>query len=429
MLSHVFRGRFRLLMALAMAIGIIPVAQASAALTPSNAGVVANAFGSYVAVGEIITIGRTAVAGLSCNADPATNPSDSNTVATLNLPVLGSLGVLNSRVNAGPSNGGLESHAMANLAELNLLGGLISGTLVQSEVTARMDGSGNISFDTSGSTLADLNVAGIAINANSGPNTRIDLNILGITGHVTLNEQQITSGGRVMTVTAIHIVIDQPDLLRGLLGVKPLTEVIVARARAGFTKDKTSLAAHAYGSKVTVGSLLRLGPSARIGLPCKGTDGNTLTNTLVNINLPPILSLGLMDTSVAGDSDSGKSFAKATAQVAHLNLLGLVQADVIRSVAYAEKSGGTIKLDTKSPDGDESKFLTLIVLGASITLDVGPNTKVSVPGLASLWLNRVIKTSNSIEVRGVDLSVLKNNPLGVLLGTTVRLAVAHAGVH
>jgi hypothetical protein len=434
MLSHVFRGRFRLLMALAMAIGIVPVASANAAITPSNAGVVANAFGSYVSVANIITIGRTAVAGLSCNVDPATNPMDSNTVATVSLPVIGTLGVLNSEVSAGPATvnnaAGLQSKAKSNLANLNLLGGLISGTLIQSSVVASMDGSGNITFDTSGSTLADLNVAGIKINANAAPNSQIDLNVVGITGRVILNEQTVTSAGRVMTVRAIHIVIDQPDLLRGLLGVKPLTEVIVAQARAGFTDTKTSLDGMAYGSLVKVGGLLRLGPSARVGLPCKGTGGTPVTNTLVSINLPPILNLGVMNTSVNGEAVSnGTSYSESSAEVLNLNLLGLVKADVIKSVAYAEKTNGVVTLATEGPKAGKTQFLTLIVLGNPITINVAPNTKVSIPGLATLWLNRVIKGSDFIEVRGLDLSVLNNNPLGVLLGTTVRLAVAHASVH
>jgi len=431
MLSHVFRGRFRLLMALAMAIGIIPVASANAALTPNNAGVVANAFGSNVAVAQIITIGRTAVSGLSCNVDPATNPTDSNTVATVNLPILGTLGVLNSEVSAGPANGGLQSRAKSNLADLNLLGGLITGTLIQSSVVANMDAAGNITFDTSGSTLAHLNIAGlININAQAAPNTSIDLNVLGITGHVILNEQTVTSGGRVMTLRAVHVVIDMPSLLQGLLGVKPLTDVTIAQARAGFTDTKTSLDGMAYGSLVKVGGLLRLGPSARVGLPCKGTGGTPVTNTLVSINLPPILNLGVMNTSVNGvASSTGTSYSESSAEVLNLNLLGLVKADAIKSVAYAEKTGGNVTLSTEGPNAGKTQFLTLIVLGNPITINVAPNTKVSIPGLATLWLNRVIKGTDFIEVRGLDLSVLNNNPLGVLLGTTVRLAVAHASVH
>src|SRR5205085_11600217 len=110
-------------------------------------------------------------------------------------------GVLNSEVSAGPSNGGLQSRAKANLADLNLLGGLITGTLLQSSVVADMDGSGNITFDTAGSTLAHLSISGLLdINAQAAPNPTIDLNVLGITGHVTLNEQTVTSGGRVMTL-------------------------------------------------------------------------------------------------------------------------------------------------------------------------------------------------------------------------------------
>jgi hypothetical protein len=128
--------------------------------------------------------------------------------------------------------------------------------------------------------------------------------------------------------------------------------------------------------------------------------------------------------------NGGTSFSESTAEVLHLNVLGLVQVDAIKTVAFAKKDASGVTLDTKGPDGQATQFLNVIVLGKAIVVDVnaGP-TKISIPGLATLWLNRVIKTSNSIEVRGVDLSVLKNNPLGVLLGTTVRLAVAHASVH
>jgi hypothetical protein len=446
MLSHVFRGRLRLLLALAMtAIAIAPVASANAAsIDPNKAGVVANAFGSYVAVAQLVTVGRTAVAGLSCNADPSTNPSDSNTVATATIPIIGTLGVLNSKVDASQDSNGITSHAQSNLLDLNLLGGLITAKVLQSDVVAKMDTSGNITFDTSASTTADVNIAGlIHLTANAAPNTTIDLNVLGITGHVTLNEQQVTSGGRVMTLRALHIVIDQPDLLRGLLGVKPLTEVTIAQARAGFTETRTNLDGMAYGSLVKVGGLLRLGPSARVGMPCKGTGGTPVTNTLVSVNLPPILSLGVMDTGVNGvTSNNSTSWSAAAAKVLNLNLLGLVKADALFSVAYAEKDpGGSVKLDTAVPSDKTcpvttatgapcaTQFVTLVVLGNPITIDVSPNTKVSIPGLATLFLNRVIKTSDSIEVRALDLSVLNNNPLGVLLGTTVRLAVAHASVH
>lgn len=447
MLSHVFRGRLRLLVALAMtAIAIAPVAAANAAtIDPSKAGVVAQAFGSSVNVASLVTIGRTASAGLSCSADPTTNPSDSNTVATVNLPIIGTLGVLNSNVDANQAaDGTITSHARSNLANLNLLGGLITGQLLQSDVVAKMDSSGNITFDTSASTLVNLNVAGLLhVDLNAAPNTTIDLNVLGITGHVTLNEQQVTSAGRVMTVRAVHVVIDQPDLLRGLLGVKPLTDIVIAQARAGFTESRTNIDGMAYGSLVKVGGLLRLGPSARVGEPCKGTGGTPVTNTLVSVNLPPILNLGVMDTGVNGvTSNNSTSWSAAAAKVLNLNLLGLVKADAIFSVAYAQKdTGGNVTLDTAVPSDKtcpvvtqtgepcSTKFLTLVVLGSPITIDVSPNTKVSIPGLATLYLNRVIKTSDSIEVRGLDLSVLNNNPLGVLLGTTVRLAVAHASVH
>jgi hypothetical protein len=323
------------------------------------------------------------------------------------------------------------------VAQLNLLGGLISGDLIQSDVVANMDANGNISFDTSKSNLVNLNVAGIKIAANAAPNSEIDLNIVGIHGRVVLNEQTTSSAGRVMTVKQIHIVIDQPDLLRGLLGVKPLTNIELAVAKAGFTESRTSLDGMAYGALVKVGGLLRVGPLSRIGLPCKGTPNGPVTNTLLTVNVPALLNLGVLNTSVNGQTTQNGSFSESTAEVLHLNLLGLVKADAIRTVAYAAKdSSGHVTLLNHDPNANPNdpndplttQFLVINVLGSTIAVNAD-NTKVSLPGLATLWLNRVIKTSDSIEVRGVDLSVLNNNALGVLLGTTVRLAVSHASVH
>jgi hypothetical protein len=57
-----------------------------------------------------------------------------------------------------------------------------------------------------------------------------------------------------------------------------------------------------------------------------------------------------------------------------------------------------------------------------------PNTKVSIAGLGTLWLHRVIQTSTSIEVRMVELVVDASNTLGLPIGADVRIAVAHSAI-
>jgi hypothetical protein len=53
-----------------------------------------------------------------------------------------------------------------------------------------------------------------------------------------------------------------------------------------------------------------------------------------------------------------------------------------------------------------------------------------VAGLGTLWLHRVITTSNTIHVIMIQLIVtVPNNPLGLAPGTKVNVASAKVGVH
>jgi hypothetical protein len=61
--------------------------------------------------------------------------------------------------------------------------------------------------------------------------------------------------------------------------------------------------------------------------------------------------------------------------------------------------------------------------------DVPPNTRLRILGLGTLWLHRIIQTSNSIEVRMIELIVTEPNGFGIAVGTNIRVAVASASVH
>jgi hypothetical protein len=54
---------------------------------------------------------------------------------------------------------------------------------------------------------------------------------------------------------------------------------------------------------------------------------------------------------------------------------------------------------------------------------------VRIAGLGALWLHRVVKGSNSIEVRMIELIVKHDNALGLPIGSDIQIAVAHASVH
>jgi hypothetical protein len=54
------------------------------------------------------------------------------------------------------------------------------------------------------------------------------------------------------------------------------------------------------------------------------------------------------------------------------------------------------------------------------------NTRLSVPGVGVLWLHRVIRKDNQIEVRMIELQVRKPNSLGLPVGADVQVGVARA---
>ena len=80
-------------------------------------------------------------------------------------------------------------------------------------------------------------------------------------------------------------------------------------------------------------------------------------------------------------------------------------------------------------DDTGSKFVGLKVSGhPDIHDNVPPNTKVTIAGLGTLWLHRVIKTDSYIEVRMIELVVSEANKYGIKVGTDVRIANAHVSL-
>jgi hypothetical protein len=76
-----------------------------------------------------------------------------------------------------------------------------------------------------------------------------------------------------------------------------------------------------------------------------------------------------------------------------------------------------------------SLFVGLAVAGhPEVGANPAPNTRVSLAGLGTLWLHRIIQTSTSIQVRMVELVVDAENTYGLPVGADVRLAVADVGV-
>jgi hypothetical protein len=287
----------------------------------------------------------------------------------------------------------------------------------------------------SGSAFVSLTVGGVAISDPVPANTRIDLAGLGF---VVLNERVRHEGERAanLTVNMIHVHITQENVLGYPVG----TEIIVAHAFSGISQRQEPVIAivdgHAYGTsakgKIVSPVVIRFnsGQTAPISVPCLGTGGETRSKFVASAKAPSdgsVLDATTIRTTAQGTVGPLSASAETTATVEVVKILDtLVQANAVKADAHASSSGGSPSFSDAG-----SSFGSLSVAGhPEISADVPPNTQVAIAGVGTLWLHRVILESNSIEVRMIELQVtVSGNPLGLAVGTNVRVAVASASVH
>ncbi len=362
-----------------------------------------------------VASGPTAVSTICTET---TGISDSNSVAGVSLGALASTGVIDTSVSSADLSAGSSATAIAEVNGISLLGGLITADAVKS-VSSSISSAGAYSFSSMGTNFTNAIVAGIPIGVDVAPNTHI---LLPGIGHVILNEEIANVGATSasLTVNAIHIKVLQVNSLNLPVG----TEVIVAHAQSSTLANVALISGFGYGSSVTAAGVLDAGRTAVVVLNCSGVDEDE-TNSTAGVNVPGVLTTGVVRTSAQESVTSSSAAGDITASVAGLNLLtGLVTATTITADAGVSASGSNI---TFSDSG--SVFVDLTVAGhPEVGANPAPNTHVSIAGLGTLWLHRVIKTSTSIEVRMVELVVDAANTLGLPVGADVRISVAHVGV-
>jgi hypothetical protein len=395
-------------------------------VTSSGFQFVAEAYGTYATLGNVVVAGKTAVSSLGACGIVEPPVHSENTVVSADATPLFTTGVINTTADGTTLvDGTLQAMATADVHDASLLitqlGGVITADEVKAVSTTTHDNSG---FHTSaeGSTFVNLVVAGVPITVNPPPNT--DISLPGF-GHVVLNEQitKIRPRSASFTVNMIHVFITQANILNIPVG----TQIIVSDASSGLTSGvQATLGGQAYGTKATVARVITSSPSAQVGLGCLGTNGALRTNSVAEVQVPPLFSVGEVVDTAQGRVDEASALAELTSTVQGIDVAtSLVTASLVKADAHASNIGGTV---TFSDTG--SMFVDLHVTGfPNIGDDVPPNTRLQIAGLGTLWLHRIIQTSNSIEVRMIELIVTEANGFGLAIGTDIQVAVAQASVH
>lgn len=378
--------------------------------TTTTSATSGHAYGSLVQASNLAGSGKTAETRVGCGATHATRR---NSTAHADLAPLGTARAVRTHSHTSTNkSGALKTVTEARTAHVSLLGGQIALDALTATAVAH-----TATGTTSGhSELLGLKIGGKPMVVHPAPNTAITIPGL---AKVVLNYQHRVTGSGVN-----RIVVDALKVtLLGGSGYGPLgTTVVVGHATAALhALTGPLLRGSAWGSEVTVGSLVTSNPTFRAWLPCSGAS-NTVRHRGAGINLPKALTTRAVATRAhakPGTTPTSTDWAK----VDGLNLLnGLVKASVIKAQANASKVNGKV---VRTNDG--SHFVGLSINGTPMNDDISPNTKFSLLGIGTLWIDRVVKTAHGVTVHMVEL-VLGHATDGMKKGTVIDVANAKAAV-
>ncbi|WP_163548564.1 choice-of-anchor P family protein [Candidatus Frankia nodulisporulans] len=383
-----------------LAATLVGVGVGTASAVPAPLAYEQYAYGASASVGGVVTAGPLFPTGISCTIQPGLVATNGGLV---NIPgVISAAPTFQSATTAesGPNNNQV-AVTRSTVASVNLLGGLVGLTGLGVTATAVNTGSG---VATAGAvSLGALTILGIPIPLGSiGPNTTIGIPLL---GSITLNEQTVAVNG-IRTIGA-HI--------RILAGVNAGLDVIVGLTQSRFlNKPPVFMTGVAYSNLIAAGPV-SVGPLVAQSVPC---NGGTSTSNLVGINLPDIVTTGVITatgTAVLGNPTGGTS----RLSVAGVNLLGgLITASAITSQANAIKSPGS----PPALSSTGTQFANLTVAGIPLGANIAPNTAVVLPGVGYVVLNRQVQTASGLEVRAIEVVIQVGGVLPV--GAVIRIGVA-----
>lgn len=308
----------------------------------------------------------------------------------------------------------------STVTNLSLLGGMITADLLQgsasiSATATKFTPSASVSF-------TNLVVAGQTVPSTVPDNTSIPLP--GI-GSVTVNAVSTRAGKRIADAHAAVLQIKVAET--NTFGLPVGATISLGEAMAGFDRVQPTvvLGGAAQGLKVTgdagsgLSALARSG-GARIG-NCTGTAGKTITNSVTNLNLPGVLSLGTLVETAYGGPQGKSQEAQTSSKIENLSLLGgLITADVVTAEATETSSGAMGKGSTSG-----TSFGNLVVAGVPIPVDVPANTSLPLPLLGTVVVNeQTVTPHGATAVNALHITITTPNLLNLPVGA--QIIVGHA---
>jgi hypothetical protein len=169
----------------------------------------------------------------------------------------------------------------------------------------------------------------------------------------------------------------------------------------------------------------------RIG--CYGTDGETRSRDVLSVSIGRgggIMQAESVASTVFSQKIGSTAIARSTLTVAGLNMLGgLITADSIKSVANVEARAKRTALNAEG-----TVFKNLQIGGAAVPDSPRPNTRVDLPGIGHVIVNRLQRERtaapnqrDSISVELLRIVVSQTNALALPVGARIVVGRAEAG--
>lgn len=415
-------------LATVLSAGVVAAAATIAAsAAPASAATPPWTYAGYSGAAQIHALGTTITSGLIAESSlvgtdvPAANKSG---VADVHVGTLANAKVVDSsQTVTGGLLGGVTIDSAAEVADVNLLDGLITADAIETTATAStglfgLSGDANTKF-------VNLKISGQPLLAlNLGKNSTIS--IPGI-AEVVLNESKVVEGpGTIHSAgAALHV-----TLLKAHAGAPAGAEVWVNPAVAMLmpTPDSNALpvGGEAYSTYIGagVGPNVRVisQPTGKVTVPAGGTNGVPHTQSLASVKLGALAKVFALENSLNATTVPGFSDVATRSSTARVNLLGgLITANAIDVGAHVRVSAA----DNVSEVG--MNFVNLRIAGAEIPIDVAPNTKINIAGIAKVFINEQVTTPTKAGIVGLRV-VVTTAGLGLPVGAEIRVAVATASV-
>lgn len=392
-------------------------AGAADAATSTEFAFSGTAWGSEVRAGSTVKSGPTAIATLGCSTVP--DRTDTNNTLATNLAngstSYGTTGTTVDTVNAAIVDGLYRTTSDSDVQAAKVLGTTITADAMHATARAYSNGTGN-----GEATFVNLRVLGLPVTATPAPNTKLSLGTL---GYVILNEQAFSYNKPVttMSVTAMHV-----HLVSSPSAVTPV-DIRIGYAQAKIDGPIAAvMEGYAYGSNAKVASgIIESGKTSEVKLPCHGTKGVPRTATVASMLLPDLLSSGTNESSAVGNITTTETTATVTNRIQGVSLLGgRITADALKTeLSGVRPDGGTQVLT------DNTEFVNLTIDGQPFGGTPAKNTKITVDGLGTVYLHRVVKLASGItEVRSIEI-VLATSMGKLPLGTHVKVGVVGLSLH